>query len=99
MVGLTNLFLVVEAMQVGLAYGMDPKILAEVMEVSSGRNFSTKDWDRGKATLSFFTKSPELTKVAVDLSRKDLEHAQDLARKVMWRVLSGTTPNLDIDSP
>jgi 3-hydroxyisobutyrate dehydrogenase len=81
MVGLTNLFLTVEAMQVGLAYGMDLRKLAGIMETSSGRNFSTAEWDRGKATFAYFAKSPDLIKLAVDLCRKDLEHAQDLARQ------------------
>ncbi len=78
-VGLTNLFLVVEAMQVGQAYGMESSVLANVMETSSGRNFSTEDWERGKATFAYFAQSPELIKVAVDLCRKDLTHAHELS--------------------
>lgn len=81
-VGITNLFLSVEAMLVGKKYGMDLHKLASIMETSSGRNFSTKDWDRGKATFEFFAQSLDLSKVLVDLTRKDLQHAQELAKKV-----------------
>jgi len=80
-VGVTNLFLSVEAMLVGKKYGMDLTKLAAIMETSSGRNFSTKDWERGKATFAFFAQSLELSKVLVDLTRKDLEHALEMARK------------------
>jgi 3-hydroxyisobutyrate dehydrogenase len=80
-VGVTNLFLSVEAMLVGKKYGMDLSKLAAIMETSSGRNFSTKDWERGKATIAFFAQSLDLSKVLVDLTRKDLQHALELARK------------------
>jgi 3-hydroxyisobutyrate dehydrogenase len=80
-VGVTNLFLSVEAMNVGRKYGMDLHKLAAIMETGSGRNFSTKDWDRGKATFGFFAQSLELSKVLLDLTRKDLVHAQELARQ------------------
>jgi len=80
-VGVTNLFLSVEAMLVGKKYGMDLSKLAAIMETSSGRNFSTKDWERGKATFAFFAQSLDLSKVLVDLTRKDLQHALELARK------------------
>jgi 3-hydroxyisobutyrate dehydrogenase len=77
--GVTNLFLCVEAMLVGKAYGLDLQRLAAILETSSGRNFATKDWERGKATFGFFAKSLELCKVGLDLAGKDLHHAQELA--------------------
>ena len=81
-VGVTNLFLSVEAMALGKKYGMDLHKLAAIMETASGRNFSTKDWDRGKATFNFFAQNLDLAKVMVDLSLKDLQHAQEMARQV-----------------
>jgi 3-hydroxyisobutyrate dehydrogenase-like beta-hydroxyacid dehydrogenase len=81
-VGVPNLFMSVEAMLVGKKYGLDPSQLASIMETSSGRNFSTKDWERGRKTFEFFSQSLELSKVLVDLCRKDLEHAQAMARQV-----------------
>jgi len=79
-VGITNLFLSAEAMLVGKKYGMDLSKMAAIMETSSGRNFSTKDWERGRATFAFFAQSLDLSKVLVDLSVKDLEHAKELAK-------------------
>lgn len=55
--------------------------LAAIMDTSFGRNFSTKDWDRGKANLGNFVKSLDLIKVALDISGKDLRHAQELAKQ------------------
>jgi 3-hydroxyisobutyrate dehydrogenase len=80
-VGVTNLFLSVEAMLVGKKYGMDLTKLSAIMETSSGRNFSTKDWERGKATFAFFAQTLDLSKVLVDLCRKDLQHALEMAQK------------------
>ena len=80
-VGLTNLFLTVEAMLIAKHHGMDLLRIAAIMETSSGRNFSTQDWDRAKATFAYFARSLDLSKVAVDVSSKDLRHAQELARQ------------------
>jgi 3-hydroxyisobutyrate dehydrogenase-like beta-hydroxyacid dehydrogenase len=79
--GVTNLFLCVEAMRVGKAYGMDLQRLAAILETGSGRNFSTKDWDRSKAFFGYFAKSLELCKSGMDVARKDLHHARELAKK------------------
>ena len=81
-VGVTNLFLTVEAMLVGKKLGMDPFKLSEILEQSSGRNMSTKDWNNGRAIFDMFSQTLELSKVMVDLTRKDLLHAQELARSV-----------------
>jgi len=80
-VGVANLFLSVEAMALAKKFGMDLHKLAAIMETASGRNFSTKDWDRGKATFNYFGQNLDLAKVLVDLTRKDLQHAQEMARQ------------------
>ena len=69
-------------MLIGQKCGVDPYKLASILETSSGRNFSTKDWEKGRAVFKFFSQSLDLSKVLVDLSRKDLEHAKELARNV-----------------
>jgi len=81
-VGVTNLYLMVEAMLVGKKLGLDPFKLSEILEQSSGRNMSTKDWNNGRAIFDLFSQTLELSKVMVDLTRKDLLHAQELARSV-----------------
>lgn len=80
-IGVTNLFLTVEAMSVAKEYGMNLDTVAKIVETSSGRNFSTRDWQRAQATFAYFAKNLALSKVAVDLSRKDLSHALELAQK------------------
>jgi 3-hydroxyisobutyrate dehydrogenase-like beta-hydroxyacid dehydrogenase len=80
-IGVTNIFLSVEAMRVGKHYAMDLKKMASILDMSSGRNFFTRDWDIGKATFAYFAQSSDLIKGVVDLGRKDLGHAQELAKK------------------
>ena len=81
-IGVANLFLTVEAMQVGKKCGMDPYKLASILETSSGRNFLTQDWEKGRAFLDIFSKTLDSAKLACDLGRKDLGHAQQLATGV-----------------
>ncbi|MBT3227071.1 MAG: NAD(P)-dependent oxidoreductase [Deltaproteobacteria bacterium] len=80
--GITNLFLGVEAMLTAQKSGMDLKKLTSVMDKSSGRNFATQDWEKGRAVFQTFSQSDDLAKVAYDLSLKDLEHAKKLAEEV-----------------
>lgn len=80
--GITNMFLSVEAMSIGQKWGMDPEKLAAIIETSSGRNFSSKDWKKARAVFGAFSKTMDLTKVLVDLCQKDLEHARQLAQNV-----------------
>ena len=81
-IAVTNLFLSVEAMLLGKKLGMDLHKLAAILDNSSGRNLSTKDWEKGRAIFEFFSQTLDLSKVMVDLSRKDLENAQKLAKTV-----------------
>jgi len=80
-IGATNLYLTVEAMLVGKKCGMDPYKLASILETSSGRNFLTQDWEKGRTLLEVFSKTLDSAKLACDLGRKDLGHAQQLARE------------------
>jgi 3-hydroxyisobutyrate dehydrogenase-like beta-hydroxyacid dehydrogenase len=81
-ISITNLILSVEAMLVGKQCGMDPSHLASILEKSSGCNFLTKDWERGRATFEFYSQDLNRCKDLIDILRKDLGHAQELAEKV-----------------
>jgi len=81
MIGLTNLFLSAEAFQIGQKLGMDPYALASIFENSSGRIFLTKDWETSRKIFEIFSQSLEASKVAVELARKDMEHAQQIAKE------------------
>lgn len=80
-IGITIALLNVEVMLIGKNHGMDPYQLSTIFEGSSARNFFSNDWDKGRAYYKAFSKSLDLSKTWVDLARKDLEHAQELARE------------------
>ncbi len=79
MLGVTNMFLHAEAISIALKYDMDPVELGNIMEMSSGRNFMSADWSRSLEIYKLFSKNKEMSKVVLDLSRKDLEHASALS--------------------
>ena len=81
MIFLTNLFLSAEAFQIGQKLGMNPSALASILENSSGRTFLTKDWEISCKIFEIFSESLEASKLAVELARKDLGHAQQLAKE------------------
>ena len=81
-IAITNIFVTAEAMMVGQKYGMDPYKLASIMDTSSGRNFATKDWEMGRGFYKIFSENLDMAKTALDLCRKDLEHAQKLGQGV-----------------
>ena len=80
-IGLTNLFLGAEAFQIGQKLGMDLSTLASIFEKSTGRIFLTKDWENSRKIFEIFSQNLETSKVTVELARKDLEHAQQLAKE------------------
>jgi 3-hydroxyisobutyrate dehydrogenase len=80
-IGLTNLFLCAEAFQIGQKLGMDLSTLASIFEKSTGRIFLTKDWESSRKIFEIFSQNLETSKVTVELARKDLEHAQQLAKE------------------
>ena len=80
--GISNLFLSVEAMRIAQKSSMDLKKITSVLEKSSGRNFATQDWEKRRAVYQIFSQSDDLAKVAYDLCLKDLKHAKELAEEV-----------------
>jgi 3-hydroxyisobutyrate dehydrogenase len=78
-VGVTNMFLMTEAMVLAVELGMDVDKLAAIMEQSSGRNLATRDYPAHKALYRLNTQSPETLKALLDICRKDLALAQSLA--------------------
>jgi 3-hydroxyisobutyrate dehydrogenase-like beta-hydroxyacid dehydrogenase len=80
-IGLTNLFLSAEAFQIGQKLGMNLSTLASIFEKSTGRIFLTKDWENSRKIFEIFSQNLETSKITVELARKDLEHAQQLAKE------------------
>ena len=80
MISITNVLLTAEAMLVGKRCGMDPFHLASILARSTGLNWLTKDWDRGRATFEFYSQDLNRCRELFDILRKDLMHAQKLAK-------------------
>ena len=80
-IGLTSFFISTEAFQIGQKLGMDARALASIFENSTGRIFLTKDWENSQRIFEVFSQTLETSKVTVELARKDLEHAQQLAKE------------------
>jgi mannose-6-phosphate isomerase class I len=55
--------------------------VASIFEKSTGRIFLTKDWESSRKIFEIFSQDLETSKVTVELARKDLEHAQQLAKE------------------
>lgn len=77
--GITNMFLALEALDIGVHNGVPIEILSSIIETSSGSNFFTRNWGIGKAFYAHYSKDLPITKLLLDLCLKDLEHAQHLA--------------------
>lgn len=78
--GVSTIFLTVEAMQIATRMGIDPARMAEIMEKSSGRNSATQDWNRYAQMLKLYGSELRATKANTDVCRKDISHAAALGR-------------------
>ncbi len=78
--GVSNMFLMAEAMLLATELGIDAHRLAGIMEQSSGRNFATRDYAAHKSLYQLNTQSPEALKALLAICRKDLALAQSLAK-------------------
>lgn len=81
LVGVTNLFLFSETMQIAKSLGMDLQALVNVMEASSGRNAGTRDWPARRKLFAWNSASLDASRSVVGVTRKDLHHALKLARR------------------
>jgi len=79
MVGVSNLFLMAEAMTLAKRYGLPPERLVSIMEASSGRSAYTRDWDGRKGTYSAIAADADRMRSHLAICRKDLQCALTLA--------------------
>jgi 3-hydroxyisobutyrate dehydrogenase-like beta-hydroxyacid dehydrogenase len=77
--GVSNIFLTVEAIAIGVRNGIPIETLIPIIERSSGSNFYIKNWEIGKAFFSDFSRNLDTARSNLSLCIKDLEHALDLA--------------------
>ncbi len=81
----TNLVLATEALLVGKRFGLDPRLMVEVLNFSSGMNSATK----GKMNQYVLSRSFD-SGFAMDLMVKDINTALDLAREVGVAWMTGS---------
>ena len=87
MVGVTNLFLVAEAMMLAKRCGLEPERLAAIMDASSGRTAYTRELGRAtRRPMARSPTSPDRMQSHVDICRKDLKCALTLANNARVRM-------------
>ena len=79
LIGVTNMFLTIEALAIGVRNGVQLHTLLSIINTSSGSNFHTRDWATAKSFFSDFAKNNDSARSNLSLSIKDLTHAQELA--------------------
>jgi 3-hydroxyisobutyrate dehydrogenase-like beta-hydroxyacid dehydrogenase len=79
MIGVTNMFLTIEALATGVRNGVPLDTLLSIIDTSSGSNFHTRNWPLAKAFFSDLAGTIESARNNLSLSIKDLSHAQELA--------------------
>lgn len=98
--GVSNMFLMAEAMLLATELGIDADRLAGIMEQSSGRNFATRDYATHKSLYRLNTQTPEALQALLAICRKDLALAQALAesRKLSLPLLEAIKTRME-DTP
>jgi 3-hydroxyisobutyrate dehydrogenase-like beta-hydroxyacid dehydrogenase len=79
MVGVTNMWLTIEALATGVRSGVALDTLLPIMDASSGSNFFIRNWAMSKVFFSDFARDLDSARSNLSLSIKDLSHAQELA--------------------
>jgi 3-hydroxyisobutyrate dehydrogenase-like beta-hydroxyacid dehydrogenase len=73
MIAISTAPLVVEALRIGLAQGMDLSTMVEVIKASSGNTWLTQEWDQAKLFLEFALRDPAQLEGLVETGVKDME--------------------------
>jgi 3-hydroxyisobutyrate dehydrogenase len=79
MVGVTNMWLTIEALATAARSGLSLQTVLPIMDASSGSNFFVRNWAMAKTFLSDVARNTDSAQSNLSLSTKDLEHAQEQA--------------------
>ncbi len=79
LLGITNIYLMAEAVNLARGQGLDPDGVAAIMEASSGRNAGTADLARYRRAWGEFSANPAAMAGALATSRKDFSVARAMA--------------------
>ena len=73
MIAISAAPLVLEALRIGLAQGMDLPTMVDVIKASSGNTWLTQEWDQAKMFLEFALRDPSQLDGLVGTGLKDME--------------------------
>ena len=73
MIGISTATLVLEALRIGLAQGMELSTMVDVIKASSGNTWLTQEWDQAKLFLEFVLRDPSQLDGLVATGLKDME--------------------------
>ncbi len=80
-IAITTLPVVIEALHLGLAQGLELETLVDVVRSSTGNTWVTQSWDQAKALLAFLEGEPAQLESLATTGLKDLELAMTLCRE------------------
>jgi 3-hydroxyisobutyrate dehydrogenase-like beta-hydroxyacid dehydrogenase len=73
MIAISTAPLVLEALRIGLAQGMDLSTMVDVIKASSGNTWLTEEWDQAQLFLEFALRDPSQLDALVKMGLKDME--------------------------
>jgi 3-hydroxyisobutyrate dehydrogenase-like beta-hydroxyacid dehydrogenase len=75
MIAISTVPLVLEALRIGLAQGMELSTMVEVIKASSGNTWITENWEQAQLFLEFALRDPSQLEALVKTGLKDMELA------------------------
>jgi len=73
MIAISGLPLVLEALRIGLAQGLELSTMVEVIRASSGNTWLTQEWEQARLFLEFSLRDPSQLEALVTTGLKDME--------------------------
>jgi 3-hydroxyisobutyrate dehydrogenase-like beta-hydroxyacid dehydrogenase len=73
MIGISAATIVLEALRIGLAQGIELATLVDVIKASSGNTWLTQEWDQAQLFLEFLLRDPSQLEGLVATGLKDME--------------------------
>jgi 3-hydroxyisobutyrate dehydrogenase-like beta-hydroxyacid dehydrogenase len=84
LVGITNGYVLSEALKIGLASGLDINTMVEMMRASSGNNWIVENWDAYIAFLGLMAAQPRLLRDFHHTAAKDIETVLEWTKTQGW---------------
>lgn len=78
----TNMYLLPEALKIGLKAGLDVKTMVEILRVSTGNTWLTDQWSSYLGVLDMLLKNPTFHETMKRINIKDVETALEFAEEL-----------------